>query len=811
MRKIVLFVMFLSEVSFSETLSTIVVGGKTFKDKTSLDQTLTTKEIEDMVTNNGDIPSLLKTNPNVKVIEDKSDPSSIEPAKIEINDAKYYQNAFVIDGLSADSLLDPNSRNRIDDVKGNENDVFLDLDLIEFIKVLDSSISAEYGSFSGGVIDVKLKHPRSTPTGKIKYRYTGDRFAKIHAPTDNSSNSVKPSFSKRSLSVSYSGPINEHSGFVASFSNRQGQKPVKYLDGNKNLKSVSSNFLLKYSRYFDDDAIADIGLMYSPYESTNIVGRYVKNSEYTTKGGGITLNGSYEGSFDEWKFDSDLALKYSENSRDTDTSYMKYWRKTDSKSWGSDTSVGEPVSQEGSWGDIKKTQKSILSKFKLDKNFKNHYLNTGLNVNLVQGNYTRDEELYVYREPQAEPDIRCNGSSVDCVQHEQYFKRRDIYQKEDTDANMLALGYYVEDMYKFSFLDVQLGLRGDYNNYLKNVDIAPRLNTRLHFFEDKTKFFAGANRYYGKSFLAYKLREARTPYKSEYRSKYKDEINSKDIPAGVINSTMWNTSADKGSDVYEFSKLDTPYTDEQMFGFSQAFYNNAIKLKFVKREAKKQFMLHKGERKKYTRPDGEVAYYIQKVASNEGESSSKLYTITLQNIIPIEFFSSVFNYTFTFRRSRSHTNFDTYDTNDDDDENSFYVVYNNDIVDSYVVENYTRPDDFGLFLNFATPGVELFGIRGSLSSSILLSYTPSYMKPNPTGRTTEISPGGVTQTVAVYEDEKMSDQKNIDLKFAFNAKFAKNQRIRISADVLNVLDDVESSTTSYQIGRQFWLGAEYKF
>ena len=117
-----------------ELLPTIIVDSETLKKKTSLDQHLTSQEIEDIVSSNRDIPSLLKTNPNVKVIEDKTDPSSIEPAKIEINEAKYYQNAFILDGLSADSLLDPNSYNRVDDVEGNENELFLDLDLIDLEK-----------------------------------------------------------------------------------------------------------------------------------------------------------------------------------------------------------------------------------------------------------------------------------------------------------------------------------------------------------------------------------------------------------------------------------------------------------------------------------------------------------------------------------------------------------------------------------------------------------------------------------------------------------------------------------------------------
>lgn len=812
-KKSIFLICLVDNVLFCEALSTIIVNEKNFEEKTSINQNLSSKDIENMVTNNADIPSLLKTNPNVKVIENKDDPSSIEPAKIEINNAKYYQNAFILDGLSADSLLDPNSYNQIDDVKGNENEIFLDLDLIESIKVLDSGISAQYGYFSGGVIDVKLKNPSDTHFGKIKYRLTNDSLTTIHVPNNkNHANQDKPSFKKQNINLTYQGAINQNSGIIASFSGKEGQKPTRYLNEYKNVKNSSLNFLLKYSRYLDGDGITDFNIMYFPYKNNNIAGRYIKNSEYTTKGGGVNLSNNFEKNFNNWRFNSNIALKTSENTRTTNTNYLKYWRKTDTKDWGNVSVVGEPISAEGSWGDIKKRQNSFLGNFKLEKEFEGHYINTGLQTNFIQGSHERLEELIIYKDPLSDSDIRCNGETVDCIGKEQFFTRRDIYQKENTKANMASLGYYIEDTYKMKFMDLRFGLRADYNSYLKNLNIAPRLNTQIHFFDKKTKFFVGANRYYGKSFLGYKLREARTPYKSEYRSKYADEINSNQVPNSQINPTIWNTSSDKGSDIYLFSKLKTPYTDEHMLGYSQAIANNVIKFKYVKREARDQFTLNKGERKKFTRPDGKIAYYFPKIATNKGKSSSKLYTITLQNIEEISFLSSKFNYSLSYRKSKNSTNFASYDSSDTENKREFFAIYNNKTIDINNLGSFKTPDNYTLLLNYISPNIGFLGLNNTLSGTLFFEYTPSYIKPVSTGEQTEIIVDGVRELASIYNDQKIKSRKNVDLRISLNTKINSKNNLIITADILNLLDSIDNdNSNSYQLRRQFWLGVEYRF
>ena len=155
-------------ILFGESISTITVTSDEEKDSTNISaQKITADDIQSIGTKNSDIASALEANPNITISGSSSqskNAASITPQKISINGGKFYQNNFNIDGISNDSLLDPaldSADQRKDtnhnDVSGNESNFFLDLDLVEEIKIYDSLIPARYGSFTGGVIDVKTK------------------------------------------------------------------------------------------------------------------------------------------------------------------------------------------------------------------------------------------------------------------------------------------------------------------------------------------------------------------------------------------------------------------------------------------------------------------------------------------------------------------------------------------------------------------------------------------------------------------------------------------------------------------------------
>lgn len=162
---------------FGETLETIIVDGSKESSTSIGVNKISQKKMKKFLQENGDIGSVLKNNPNIKVQDKNNDIESISditPSKIEINGAKFYQNLFLIDGVSNDSSLDPayTDKYAIQDVPGNENAMFIDLDLIESIDVYDSAIPVKFGNFNGGVIDAKTKRAGAIPESKISYKTT---------------------------------------------------------------------------------------------------------------------------------------------------------------------------------------------------------------------------------------------------------------------------------------------------------------------------------------------------------------------------------------------------------------------------------------------------------------------------------------------------------------------------------------------------------------------------------------------------------------------------------------------------------------
>lgn len=790
-------------------LNTInVIANEKTERKTQLNQYLDSKDIKNKVTNNADIASLLKENPNIRIIEN-SDPGSIEPSKIMINEAKYYQNAFLIDNLSADSLLDPNSENRIDDVKGNENEVFLDLDLIDTIKIYDSAVPSKFGSFSGGVIDVKLKNPSAKPSGKIGFRYTNESMAKINNPKETYG-VTKPNYKKYIFNTSYSGPINDNSGIIFSFNKKEAQNFKPYLANQFKTKSKSTNALIKYSKYLDN-GLWDLAFMYSPYLNEDINAEFEKDSEYESKGGALNVNTNYEVNINSWNINSNIALKSSENTRTTKTNDLKYWRQTEKQNWGIASNKEGTLAIEGSWGDIEKTQNSILSKINANKKFDNHKLDFGLELNYIKGTHKRKNELIVYKEAnESTIGLKCNGYTEDCIENDQYFTRRDIYKKENVSANMFSNSLYAEDTITYlKNHQLRIGLRTDYNDYLKNFDLAPRVLNTFKFFEGKTRVLLGFNRYYGKSFLAYKLREARTPFKSEYRSSRLGELNSSKIPSDRINPTVWNKSADKGDIKYIFSDLQTPYTDENLLGFTQEINSNILKFKYVHRKSKKQFMSDFGAKKLFTRPDNDdKAFYHERVNTNNGRGWAKLYTVSISNLKDIKLANSFFSYNLSYRKSKSKTFFTNYDSLEDNSQ--MYIFYNDKVQRAYETSNYKKPDRYNLSLNLLVPNIDILSTKGELSTTLAFEYKESFIIPNATGNQVELKIDGEKLPLQIYKDKKIKDSKKLDFKMSYLIKKRKHN-LQVKADILNILNDYQEEDRAYKVGRQYWLGLEYSF
>ena len=834
MKKRILFFLSIGIVS-ADTIPTIFIEDSNNTPTNISSQSLNQKTINSMIQGNGDIGSVLKLNPSVKVENKTSSTdklSDITASKIEINGAKFYQNSFLLDGVSNDSLLDPvnNNKHSISDVPGNENELFIDLDLIESIKVFDSGISAKYGNFNGGVIDVITKRADFQTRSKIKYKSTKSSFVNFYYKDVESEKDAlsiqdikKPNFKKDFFSIFHTRAINDKSTILSTYSYKKSITPKKHFSAYKNTQALSHNFLLKYSYYFEDDSILDLTGTYSNYEN-KLFKRNVKSSDYSNIGGGYNLKANYEKDYSSIFLTSALSYSYGKNSRENSEKDYKSWIKTNTKSWGLYKKSGPMYSNEGGYGNIDKSSNTLnfnthikskkISQFNLE-----HLLSSGFDFKYSKSKYLRKENTYIYSNAKLNADIICNGSKSGCINNEQYFKDRKIYKKENVSADILSLGTYVQDELNYKNIKFTPGFRVDYNDYLKNVDFSHRINANIDLFSNKkTNLFFGINRYYSKSFLAFKLREARSPFQSEYRSTYKNELNSSDVPENVINPSVWNTSAQKGDQIYLYNNLETPYTDEKVIGLKQNILKNTFLIKYIQREGKKQFREEKGEYKSFLRPDGYLAYYKPISVKNTGKSSYEALNISIFNYKNIKFLSSNFRYNLsTCINLKNTSNFNTYNYETEKTVNK--VFYKNKIIDSNDLPKFKNAKKVFLNLVFDDITYKIFSYRSKISISNLITYTDKYSKLIAKDESTTILnqlPNGNKEYIEakLYEEKLYKSYTRLDTKINFNFKRNKKESLDLNLEIVNVFDQKTQEDLDkqyYSLGRQFWFEVSYKF
>ena len=93
------------------------------------------------------------------------------PNQLTISGGFAYDNVFLIDGVDVN-----------DNLLGTSNDLFIE-DAIGEVQVLTSGVSAEYGRFSGGVVNIVTKSGGNRVRGQLPHD--------VHAPLVDERNAVR--------------------------------------------------------------------------------------------------------------------------------------------------------------------------------------------------------------------------------------------------------------------------------------------------------------------------------------------------------------------------------------------------------------------------------------------------------------------------------------------------------------------------------------------------------------------------------------------------------------------------------------------
>ena len=730
--------------------------------------------------------------------------TDLTPSSFSISGGRFYENQFQIDGLSNNNRLDPASRSDgsdIDDIGGHEQSMFIDMDLIESIAVYNSNVPASFGRFTGGVVDITTRRAGPEAEGHLNVSTTRAEWTEFRRfarevdedATNASEKPDSPDFMRYRSSLNYSTPLTERLGVLVALSQSYSELPVVSLGETRNRESENLNAMAKFSMDVADNALLDLTLNYSPYQS-NSFRQDVKGSDYELDGGGYGIALHYESLSDGIEQEWDIGWNRSQNRRKDQNGFYR-WANTSSRMWGSDYDVG--LSEEGGYGNIDKTQESSSLKYQAIL-LPIHYGEVALShsvggeASYQRYRFQRKERLYNYRSAIINPDIQCRGITIDCVQNEQYFTSRLVYEKDDVTVDLLETALFAESTLEWQRLTATLGLRYDYNDFLKNHDIAWRSRASYSLDEERnTVITGGYNRYYGGALLTYKLREARRPYYAEYRSSQQNIVGE------------WQVDSGLGDYKYRFDNLNTPYSDEQTLGIEQALLGGRLSLALMQRENRDEFARTTTD----TLSDG-YRYYLM---NNRGSSNYKGVQLAWYGIYGNTLVSV--NATWSETESRNTD----YDDPVDETGSSEYVFYRGQRRAygelEVLREDYNRP----IVANIAISQIFTERWQGRLN----LRYRGVHTHIAKTGRVEDGelvdngSGGTDREQLTVYEDQKRPHTLLLDLATSYQLPTLYGLTPSLQVEVNNVMNErvytVDEGNKGVEPGRQFWLTLEADF
>ena len=805
---------------------------------------------------NGDINELIALLPGVQLSEDYysiDNLAEISAPEISISGAKPWQTGFMIDGMNYNNRLDPASASRIgaseNEVSGGVQSMNINSQIVESITVYDHNIPADFGDFSGGVVDAETISPFSTDT-RVSFGIRGNRsdWGEYHIidndePDDTAEGQdaiEPPVYEKTNIDFSIQKKLNEQHALLMSVSYLKSDISDISLSAQKVESRENINALLKYS-YRDGwvDSL-DLSVMYAPYTSDSYL-KDVLNSDYQVEGGsfGFTANLAEETRFGH--FSSKFNMSQSDNNR-TGPAHFYTWLQAKGKEWGqlADQNVDSiPVSEYGGYGNLDNTQTSFNWRNTLTLERKKwgnteHAIRVGAELNHQNYERTRQQNYYKYDSPiqysSTNAQLNCSGYTLDCVEQSfyvdldtlaeqlggnidfnnpehllaysnnvattaQYFNSRLVTPSENIDVSLNKAALYATDVITWKQFDFHLGVRYDYDDFFKNHNIAPRLSMGYDVFNDgNTLLTAGLNRYYDAGLLGYKIKEQQKFAYREYRP----------IQSGYLQA--WLPSSYTGNFRYIFDDVKSPYDDEIALGLrhaTESFGNFAVK--YVHRDKKDQL-----SRNEETNLKNDGYQYI--TIYNNGTGESERYSLSWDAKFGDHSIWANASYS-----QNSESNSD-YTATPDNTPVETLVYYEDELMSLSELDT--------LKANFGRPVTANFGWNtdwtDTFSTGLTATYSGSYTTAIKSSSDQRIGIGSECTTceaveifVPKYEAHTFDSRIMFALSSRWNYQISQSQSIEVRLDISNLFNArshaITEGNSGIEPGRMFWLGVSYNY
>ncbi len=763
----------------------------------------------------GDVNELLKILPTAQFdrnqgIATRDSIQDIRPAEISISGGHYYENNFTVDGIDVNSRLDvtnDNPQNLFELAGPSAQALWVDSELVESLTVLDSNVSAEYGNFTGGTVEVKTRDPRRVlgVTATLSHTNDGLSHYKISRAARDAFEDAgeelpqSPEFDKWRYGATIDLPVTEDAALLLGY-NRSEAWVVHYSGANygskaRQFRSISDNFLVKGLYDIAPDTKLTGQFVYSPYSSTSSTPVAV-NSTVDTHGGGITAKLGLEHDGDiSWK----LSGGYSHS--DTGREAEQFHYSIDSSTGAGDFCDSSNCST-GGIGDFDQSQNSYI----LDASFDTFVgsalqLRGGVDYEHIDAANTRPEEARMYSRAQVDPDIVCVGDQgLACETGSYALTQYNVYPEHDIEVSLDSVGAWAEALLEVDALTLRGGVRYDYESFLGNHVFAPRLAASYRVPGSDVEISLGANRYYGRSMVTYAIRE-QVPDWTLWR-----RTGTASGGSIVYSDDDWYLYRVSSATGYSDSDLATPYSDELTAAVSGKVLGGTARLKGILRNGENQFARSPQQSEEVDNGDGTTTTRRFYEMTNAGTVRYRGVSLEWTRSFGKHALSLSANYSKTKRSNPDYT------------ANADHWLYEEEPV-LYEGKAYTTFEirDLNQALNFASPILA----NATWSSRWLDDRLSTNLSVHYRGSFDRIEDTGINQTVDgvrydVFELAHYPDSVDVDLNVQAEVVRSRYGTLVLDARVINLLDSVPatdyvSTNDPYQLGRSAWVGAKFRF
>jgi hypothetical protein len=766
----------------------------------------------------GDVNAILRILPTVQFSglrgqATRSALQDLRPETISISGGSVNENLFVLDGVGVNSYIydaDPTTPADFSEVAGASAQThWVDASLVGQIIVRDSNVSAEYGQFTGGVVEIATRSPRPVYGFETYYGLTDESMASYRI-SDRSRASLgtavlpdSPTFKKERYGFSADLPVNDRLSLLAGY-NRSTAVVTNYPIasyanvGSWGQRSSNENFLLKAEYDLADDLKLTGQINYSPYESefrgTNSVDNLI-----VSNGGGLTVRAGLEGSRGDATWNLDLS--YAGTNNDRDAPWGSFAISTSAPGM-SGCSLGTSCTI-GAGGDLTQDQKQFTLKGLWEQPLGVGDLRLGFDISRVEARRVRERDLVSHLTSDVSTATVClKDEGLSCVTGSYALTSQLRYSAFDARADIDAYSLWGEYRFDLSGFDIRAGLRYDYESFLENHNVAPRLSVSRDLPWAGMNLTAGANRYYGRSFVGYALREGsgvtrrytRSPIISNGQRQWTDN---------------WVQTLHLDSNRYSGQGLDTPYSDELTLALRGpiAWLGGQYSVRGILRESRDQFARSARGTETFVNELGATATRSLYTMTNDGERSYRGLSLEYSRSIGPD-------HSLTFSTNVSHTdatNLSYFDMSDETELSGVLVYYKGEVVD---VLQALADNQLG---NFAAPlilngdwNAKWWG--GRIRSNVNVRYREGFSRVDDTGVNIRVN----NVTYDVYD--KVNIPASTDVNLSLTADVARTIWGDILLDVrVNNLfdtvlnDDYLSTSQPYQLGRNAWVSVKFRY